>query len=145
MDGWHLKCIGHSTAAGTCLFLLSKGISHSLTHLASPLILPSFLTLPNFIHRGNEAFSSQLYSQAESYYSRGLAALSPSPPSSLASHSSPSLLLSHPACRTAASLCHSNRAAARRMMGRVEEAVEDCEAAIGLDPCFVRAMQRGAR
>lgn len=42
-------------------------------------------------------------------------------------------------------LCYGNRAAARISLGRLREAISDCETAASLDPSYIKAYMRAAK
>ncbi|MCL7045508.1 hypothetical protein MKW94_019878 [Papaver nudicaule] len=80
--------------------------------------------------RGNQAYAKGNLSRAEGYYTRGLNCVSRKEASK--------------SCLKALVLCYSNRAAARMTLGRMREALGDCNEAIAIDPNFYKAQLRAA-
>lgn len=82
-------------------------------------------------NRGNQAYKTGRFSRAEEYYTKGVNSV----PSGEASGY----------CLKPLLLCYSNRAATRMSLGRIREAVEDCIAAMTIDPNFLKVQIRAAK
>ncbi|XP_023639970.1 uncharacterized protein LOC17889764 isoform X2 [Capsella rubella] len=80
--------------------------------------------------RGNQAYKNGYMSKAEECYTQGI---NSSPPSDNSEYSVKPL-----------ALCYGNRAAARISLGRLREAITDCERAASLDPTYIKAYMRAA-
>uniref|UniRef100_A0A2P2K760 Uncharacterized protein n=1 Tax=Rhizophora mucronata TaxID=61149 RepID=A0A2P2K760_RHIMU len=80
--------------------------------------------------RGNQAYKNGDLSKAEECYTQGLNCVSRSETSR--------------SCLRALMLCYSNRAATRMSLGRMRDALEDCQAAADIDPNFLRVQVRAA-
>ncbi|AEC09994.1 Heat shock protein DnaJ with tetratricopeptide repeat-containing protein [Arabidopsis thaliana] len=80
--------------------------------------------------RGNQAYKNGYMSKAEECYTHGI-------------NSSPSKDNSEYSVKPLA-LCYGNRAAARISLGRLREAISDCEMAASLDPSYIKAYMRAA-
>ncbi|MCO5581488.1 hypothetical protein L7F22_035373 [Adiantum nelumboides] len=80
--------------------------------------------------RGNQAYAKGDYEKAEDCYTRGVSSVSKGDTSE--------------SCIRSSMLCYSNRAATRMAVGRIREALADCEQAIMLDSNFLRARLRAA-
>ncbi|XP_010544838.1 PREDICTED: uncharacterized protein LOC104817287 isoform X2 [Tarenaya hassleriana] len=80
--------------------------------------------------RGNQAYRTGDLHKAEDCYTQGIKSI---PPSGSSESSVKSL-----------ALCYGNRAAARISLGRLREAIRDCEMAASLDHNFVKAYMRAA-
>ncbi|CAL9236481.1 unnamed protein product [Arabidopsis halleri] len=80
--------------------------------------------------RGNQAYKNGNMCKAEECYTHGI-------------RSSPSNDNSEYSVKPLA-LCYGNRAAARISLGRLREAISDCEMAASLDPSYIKAYTRAA-
>ncbi|VVB03022.1 unnamed protein product [Arabis nemorensis] len=80
--------------------------------------------------RGNQAYKNGDMCKAEECYTYGI-------------NSSPSSDDSEYSMKPLA-LCYGNRAAARISLGRLREAISDCEMAASLDPSYIKAYMRAA-
>lgn len=81
--------------------------------------------------RGNKAYANGELSKAEDLYTQGIISV----PSSERSG----------CCLKPLLLCYSNRAATRRSLGRIREALGDSMMATALDPNFLKAQMRAAK
>lgn len=81
--------------------------------------------------RGNQAYRSGDLCKAEDCYTQGLNSVSEDDTSI--------------SCLKALMLCYSNRAATRMSLGRIKEALEDCNKAAALDPSFLKVQVRAAK
>ncbi|CAL4957247.1 unnamed protein product [Urochloa decumbens] len=77
--------------------------------------------------RGNQAYAEGQLTKAEECYTQGIDSFSP-----------------NEASRKALMLCYSNRAATRMSLGKMREALSDCQEAMGLDSSFLKAQVRAA-
>lgn len=77
--------------------------------------------------RGNQAYAEGLLTKAEECYTHGIDSFSPNEVS-----------------RKALMLCYSNRAATRMSLGKMREALSDCQEAIDIDSSFLKAHTRAA-
>lgn len=84
-----------------------------------------------FCIRGNQAYKNGDMCKAEECYTYGI-------------NSSPSSDDSEYSVKPLA-LCYGNRAAARISLGRLREAISDCEMAASLDPSYIKAYMRAAK
>ncbi|KAJ8751176.1 hypothetical protein K2173_016357 [Erythroxylum novogranatense] len=80
--------------------------------------------------RGNQAYKNGDLSKAEDCYTQGLNCVSKSETSR--------------SCLRALVLCYSNRAATRMSLGRMRDALDDCQLAAAIDPNFLRVQVRAA-
>ncbi|CAH8392834.1 unnamed protein product [Eruca vesicaria subsp. sativa] len=80
--------------------------------------------------RGNQAYKNGDMCKAEEYYTHGI-------------NSSSSSDSSEYSVKPIA-LCYGNRAAARISLGRLREAISDCDMAASLDPSYIKAYMRAA-
>ncbi|XP_010517644.1 PREDICTED: uncharacterized protein LOC104793062 [Camelina sativa] len=80
--------------------------------------------------RGNQAYKNGHMCKAEECYTQGI---NSSPSSDSLEYSVKPL-----------ALCYGNRAAARISLGRLREAISDCEMAASLDPSYIKAYMRAA-
>ncbi|XVE95885.1 hypothetical protein REPUB_Repub02eG0173700 [Reevesia pubescens] len=80
--------------------------------------------------RGNQAYRNDNLSKAEEFYTEGINSI----PSNETSQYSIKPLV----------LCYSNRAATRISLGRMKEALNDCQMAAALDPNFLKVYVRAA-
>ncbi|CAH2058516.1 unnamed protein product [Thlaspi arvense] len=80
--------------------------------------------------RGNQAYRNGNMCKAEECYTHGI---NSSPSSDNSEHSVKPL-----------ALCYGNRAAVRISLGRLREAISDCEMAASLDPSYIKAYMRAA-
>lgn len=81
-----------------------------------------------FCCRGNQAYAEGLLTKAEECYTHGIDSFSPNEVS-----------------RKALMLCYSNRAATRMSLGKMREALSDCQEAIDIDSSFLKAHARAAK
>lgn len=77
--------------------------------------------------RGNQAYAEGLLTKAEECYTHGIDSFSPNEVS-----------------RKALMLCYSNRAATRMSLGKMRDALSDCQEAIDIDSSFLKAHARAA-
>ncbi|CAL4976865.1 unnamed protein product [Urochloa decumbens] len=77
--------------------------------------------------RGNQAYAEGQLTKAEECYTHGIDSFSP-----------------NEASRKALMLCYSNRAATRMSLGKMREALSDCQEAMGIDSSFLKAQVRAA-
>lgn len=80
--------------------------------------------------RGNQAYKSRDLHKAEEYYTKGIDSVK---------QKNASRFIIEPLL-----LCYSNRAATRMSLGRMREALEDCQSAAALDPGFLKVKIRAA-
>ncbi|WVZ71630.1 hypothetical protein U9M48_020197 [Paspalum notatum var. saurae] len=77
--------------------------------------------------RGNQAYAEGRLTEAEECYTHGIDSYSP-----------------NEASKKALMLCYSNRAATRMSLGKMREALSDCQETTGIDSSFLKAQVRAA-
>ena len=86
----------------------------------------------SLLSRGNQAYKNGDMRKAEECYTHGINSSSSSSESSECSVKP-------------LALCYGNRAAARISLGRLREAISDCDMAASLDPTYIKAYMRAAK
>ena len=86
----------------------------------------------SLLSRGNQAYKNGDMRKAEECYTHGINSSSSSSESSECSVKP-------------LALCYGNRAAARISLGRLREAICDCDMAASLDPTYIKAFMRAAK
>ncbi|KFK36998.1 hypothetical protein AALP_AA4G199100 [Arabis alpina] len=102
--------------------------SHAKQESGSTSVMPGVCEVWRL--RGNQAYKNGDMCKAEECYTYGI-------------NSSPSSDDSEYSVKPLA-LCYGNRAAARISLGRLREAISDCEMAASLDPSYIKAYMRAA-
>lgn len=118
------------------IWIITSYFPHSFASVCILLIIISAIfdstyVFWTFYFRGNQAYASGDLSKAEDCYTQGVNCVSRNETSR--------------SCLRALMLCFSNRAATRMSLGRMRDALRDCDMAAAIDPNFLRVQLRAAK